>query len=73
MRKMKLEIPAWLWFSLYYKMDPKQKWNEEKEALALSIKKSLKNFLIQHDKWNPIITEPNNYDDHKGYMQKKDE
>lgn len=67
-KKLDLEIPAWLWFPLY-SAEPFNKWTPEKEKLALAIKKSLKEHLRQHDLQNEIITEPNNFDDVRGYYQ----
>lgn len=54
-------IPAWLWFALY-NSEPNQKWTDQKEKLALEIKRKLKEHLIIHDIQNDVTTEPNNYD-----------
>jgi len=56
-KKLKLEIPSWLWFPIYYSA-PSSKWNDEKEKLAQHIKQSLKNHLELHGKPTNIC-EPN--------------
>lgn len=64
-----LKYPAWLFFSLYETMVPQGKWNEEKERVASKVLLDLKKHLKSHDIENPIITEPNKFDDSKGYYQ----
>lgn len=40
--KLNNTVPTWLWFSLHDLAEPKRRWNDEKEKLAQSIIKSLR-------------------------------
>lgn len=64
-KKLKLEIPSWLWFPIYFEA-PSMKWNDEKERLAQRIKNSLKYYLESHGKPTDIC-EPNLNDNSSMY------
>jgi len=68
-KKLKNTVPSWLWFSIYRTVQPIGKWNEDKEQIALTIQRSLRDHLVQHDLQNDIITEPNNHDFHGIYSK----
>lgn len=64
----KEKIPSWLWFALYYGMDKRQKWNPEKEELALYILKRLKE-TAEFRHWDiSKIIHIEKHDSAKGYL-----
>lgn len=69
-KKMKLEFPAWLWFSVYQAVEPKHEWTPEKDEIARKIIKSLTTHLDTHGLANKLITEPNPHDFSGMYSKK---
>lgn len=69
MKEQVIKIPTWLFFGI----SPNAKWEEEKEKLAHSILKHLKE-KAEFECWDKSILEKvlfiNKYDDCRGYMQK---
>jgi hypothetical protein len=63
MKKMKLTLPAWLWFALFTNMEPRNKWVEEKEQLGLRIIAGLERHLKSYAMKTELITQPNQFDD----------
>jgi len=62
-KKSNAKYPAWLWFSIFDTMEPRQKWTDEKERMAKGIIGGLKRFIdFNHLPNLEKITEPNRYD-----------
>lgn len=64
---MNLKFPAWLFFSLYYSLEPQGKWNEQKDIVAREVLRGLERHLKMYCLENDTIIKPNNFDNAKGY------